>query len=66
MTEKEELQKLVKECSSFSDILRKQGKAISGTSLKILKEKLKIYEIPYHFVMETRGGKIAKNLYWNF
>lgn len=60
MTEKEELQKLVKECSSFSDILRKQGKAISGTSLKILKEKLKTYEIPHHFVVETRGGKIAK------
>lgn len=50
MNEKELLQQLVKECSSFAEILRKQGKAVSGAAVKILKEKLDTYKIPYHFI----------------
>lgn len=50
MNEKELLQQLVKECSSFAGILRNQGKAVSGAAVKILKEKLDAYEIPYHFI----------------
>ena len=50
MSEKEELEKLVKECNSLSDILRKQKKSISGTSIKILKDKLDSYGISYLFL----------------
>ena len=34
---KEILQKLVLECNSYAEILRKQNKAVSGSALKILK-----------------------------
>jgi rubrerythrin len=49
-TEKEILQKLVNESSSLSDVLRKQNKAISGSSINILKDKLKEYNIEYNFL----------------
>lgn len=50
MEEKEQLEKLVKESESFAEILRKQGKAVSGAALKILKNKLDEYEIRYDFI----------------
>ena len=37
MKEKEILEQLVKESNSFSEILRKQNKTISGASIKLLK-----------------------------
>lgn len=52
MKEKEILEKLVQECNSFNEILRKQGKAISGAAVKVLKEKLDAYNISYHFINE--------------
>ena len=52
MKEKEVLEKLVQECNSFNEILRKQGKAISGAAVKVLKEKLDAYNISYHFINE--------------
>lgn len=61
MNEKEILENLVKESSSLSDVLRKQGKAISGTSLKILKDKLDNYEICYHFLNERTISKLELN-----
>lgn len=57
MTEKEELEQLVKTSNSFSDILRKQNKSISGTAVKILKDKLDSYEISYLFLNEKEIGK---------
>ena len=45
MQEKNELKKLVLESNSLSDILRKQGKSISGSSMNILKNSLKNYNI---------------------
>lgn len=59
MNEKELLQSLVKECNSFSEILRKQGKAVSGASVKVLKQKLDSYKITYHFIKNnnTKPGK---------
>lgn len=50
MKEKELLQQLVNTSDSLSEILRKQGKATSGAALKVLKEKLKAYEIEYSFI----------------
>lgn len=58
--EKELLEKLVKECSSYSEILRKLGKSKSGASIKLLKDKLDLYEIKHHFICETIGGKKNK------
>lgn len=52
MTEKEKLEQLVKECNSFREILEKQGKAVSGDSVKLLKGKLDLYKISYLFVKE--------------
>lgn len=60
MKEKELLQQLVKECSSLSTILKRQGKAVSGASMKILKEKLDTYNIPYHFIHVVEGGRKEK------
>lgn len=57
MTEKEELEKLVIESSSLSEILRKQGKSISGSATKILKNKLDNYGISYLFLNEKEIGK---------
>lgn len=62
MEEKQLLQQLVEECNSFSEILRKQGKAISGASVKLLKQKLDVYEIPYNFISESIRNKEAKPL----
>lgn len=62
MQEKEKLQKLVNECNSFSEILRKQGKAVSGDAVKLLKQKLEVYEIPYLFISETLGNFKLKPL----
>lgn len=53
MQEKNELIKLVSESNSLSEILRKQGKAVSGSSLKILKNNLKDYKIEYYFLNNT-------------
>lgn len=52
MTEKEKLEQLVKECNSFREILEKQGKAVSGDSVKLLKGKLDLYKISYLFIKE--------------
>lgn len=57
MIEKEELEQLVKESSSFSEILRKQGKSISGAAVKILKDKLDNYGISYLFLNEINSFK---------
>lgn len=57
MTEKEELEKLVKESSSFAEILRKQGKSNSGTATKVLKEKLDSYGISYLFLNKKTISK---------
>lgn len=57
MTEKEELEKLVKESSSLSEVLRKQGKSVSGSATKILKDTLDNYGISYLFLNEKEIGK---------
>ena len=57
MQEKEILQHLVDTSESLSEILRKQNKAISGTSIKILKEKLEVYGIQYHFLNYNHANK---------
>lgn len=57
MNEKEELEILVKESSSLSEILRKQNKSNSGTALKVLKNKLNSYGIDYHFLDEKSISK---------
>lgn len=59
MTEKEVLEKIVKESSSLSDVLRRQNKAVSGTALKILKDKLNSYGILYHFLNEKNISKLG-------
>lgn len=56
MNEKEILESLVKECNSFKEILIKQGKAISGASVKVLKDKLDSYGISYHFINNGSFG----------
>lgn len=48
--EKEKLEKLVQESQSLSEILRKQHKAVSGAAVRVLREKLDTYKIPYHFL----------------
>ena len=62
MEEKELLQKLVEESNSFSEILRKQGKAVSGASVKLLKSKLEEYGIKTLFISESLSGKKSKPL----
>lgn len=37
MSRKEELQKLADNSQSFSEMLRKQGKSVSGAAVKVLK-----------------------------
>ena len=59
MQEKNELIKLVSESNSLSEILRKQGKSISGSSMSILKSNLNNYNIKYHFL----DNKQSSNLY---
>ena len=58
--EKELLEKLVVECNSYTEILRKLGKSNSGTAIKLLREKLDEYGITHHFISHTIGGKINK------
>ena len=57
MTEKEQLQELVKTSNSLTEILQKQGKAVSGASYKVLKEALEAYQIDYNFLNEREIGK---------
>ena len=57
MIEKEELEQLVKTRNSFSEILRKQNKSISGAAIKILKNKLDDYGISYLFLNEKEIRK---------
>ena len=61
MSEKEELENLVKTSSSLSEILRKQGKAISGSSIKTLKNTLDGYGINYVF-LNVKSHEIGKEL----
>ena len=56
-SEKELLEQLVKECSSYTEILRRLGKSNSGPAIKVLKEKLDTYGIIHHFVYEKRSTK---------
>lgn len=46
------MEQLVKECSSYSEILRKLGKSNSGPAIKVLKEKLDTYGIIHHYICE--------------
>ena len=55
---KEELQNLVKTSSSLSDIIRRQGKAVSGTSMKLLKQELDLHQIDYHFMPDKSSKKL--------
>ena len=48
--DKQQLQKLVNECNSFSEVLRKMGRSVSGDAVKMLKEKLDLYNISYLFL----------------
>lgn len=57
MNEKEQLQNLVKTSSSLTEVLKKQNKAVSGTSVKLLKETLNLYNIDYHFLNEKEISK---------
>ena len=50
MEEKRLLEKLVIESNSFTEILRKLGKSVSGASVNTLKNKLDEYGIPYFFI----------------
>ncbi len=54
MSEKDELIKLVQTSNSLSEVLTKQGKSISGTSVKTLKAKLNEYGISFSFLDERR------------
>lgn len=62
MTEKENLEQLVKTSNSFSEILRKQEKAISGASVKLLKSKLQQYNIECNFNTSSIQTKDKKTL----
>ena len=59
MQEKIKLIKLVSECNSLSDILVKEGKAVSGSSLKCLKRELEDYGIEYFFLNKRDPNKIG-------
>ena len=61
MQEKEMLEKLVSESSSLSEVLKKQGKSISGSSFKILKNNLDNYDIKYHFLNKKGSKYIFRN-----
>ena len=62
MTNKEELEYLVSTSNSFSEILRKQGKAISGASVKVLKQTLAEYNISCEFNTASIQSKEKKSL----
>ena len=57
MQEKNELINLVSESQSLSEVLRKQGKSISGSSMNILKNNLNNYNIKYHFLDKKATNK---------
>lgn len=59
---KEELEYLVSTSNSFSEILRKQGKAISGASVKALQQLLADYEIECNFNTHSIQSKEKKSL----
>lgn len=61
MNMKEILQKLVLESNSYSEILRKQNKAVSGAALKILKDQLDAYGIKHHFLCDYERKKLSLN-----
>ena len=60
MQEKNELIKLVSESNSLSEILRKQGKSISGSSMSILKNNLNNYNIKYHFLDKKEANNLNR------
>lgn len=62
MTEKENLIYLVETSNSYSEILRKQGKAISGASVKVLKQTLEQYNIECSFNTKSIVNKEKKSL----
>lgn len=57
MNRKEELQKLVDDSQSLSEILRKQGKSSSGAAVRLLKEELDSYGIKYKFLPQHINPK---------
>lgn len=60
--EKELLKHLVETSQSYSEILRKQGKAISGASIKVLKQLLADYAIECNFNTHSIQSKEKKSL----
>lgn len=60
--EKELLKHLVETSQSYSEILRKQGKAISGASVKVLKQLLADYAIECNFNTHSVQSKEKKSL----
>ncbi len=61
MEEKIALQKLVDECYSFTEILQKQGKAVSGAAVKVLKNTLDAYDIDYSLLTIKNNQKKKSN-----
>lgn len=57
MDRKEELQKLVDNSQSLSEVLRKQGKSVSGAAVKVLKNELNTYGIKYKFLPQHISSK---------
>lgn len=57
MNKKEELQKLVDDSQSLTEILRKQGKSSSGAALRVLKNELNTYGIKYKFLPQKITSK---------
>ena len=57
MDRKEELQKLVDNSQSLNEILRKQGKSISGAASKVLQKELNTYGIKYKFLPQHISSK---------
>lgn len=56
MEREEQLRKLVQECKSFREALKRLGKVTSGASLRKLKDELELYGIDYKFMPEKTGG----------
>lgn len=57
MNRKKELQKLADNSQSFSEMLRKQGKSVSGAAVKVLKNELNTYGIKYDFLPQHINPK---------
>lgn len=63
MDRKKELQKLVDNSQSLTEILRKQGKSPSGAALRLLKNELDTYGIRYKFLpYHMRSKKELKDI----